>query len=110
MRCGSHRHGWLWIRDPFRRSRVFAAEKPLHGKAAAAAEGRAFVSPLEKIRIDEGEEAYQAELEKQKKAKEAEEKKLQAMSADKRAALAQAEDKVRAELNALRKASGRPAI
>lgn len=79
-------------------------------KAAAAAEGRTFISPLEKIRIDEGEEAYQAELEKQKKAKEAEEKKLQAMSADKRAALAQAEDKVRAELNALRQANGRPAI
>ncbi len=79
-------------------------------KAAAEAEGRAFVSPLEKIRIDEGEEAYQAEVEKQKKAKEAEDRKLQAMSADKRAALARAEDKVRGELNALRKANGRPAI
>ena len=79
-------------------------------KAAAAAEGRPFVSALEKIRIDEGEEAYQAEVEKQKKAKEAEDRKLQAMSADKRAALARAEDKVRGELNALRKANGRPAI
>ena len=79
-------------------------------KAAAAAEGRPFISPLEKIRIDEGEEAYQAEVEKQKKAKEAEDRKLQAMSADKRAALARAEDKVRGELNALRKANGRPAI
>ena len=79
-------------------------------KAAAAAEGRPYVSALEKVRKDEGEEAYQAELAKLEKEKAAEQKKLEAMSPDKRAALAQAEEKVRAELNALRKRSGRPAI
>ena len=79
-------------------------------KAAAAAEGRAYVSPEEKIRLEEGEEAYQAELKKQADAKAAEEKKLAALSADARKALADKENAVKAELNALRKANGKAAV
>ena len=79
-------------------------------KAAALAEGREYISAEEKIRRDEGEEAYQAELKKQADAKAAEEKKLAAMSADARKALEDKEAKAHQELNDLRKAKGRSAI
>ena len=79
-------------------------------KAAAAAEGRAYVSPEEKIRLEEGEEAYKAELKKQEDAKAAEEKKLNAMSANARKALEAREAAIRKELNDLRSANGRSAI
>ena len=45
-------------------------------KAAAAAEGRKYISAEEKIRLEEGEEAYQAELKRQADTKAAEEKRL----------------------------------
>ena len=79
-------------------------------KAAAAAEGRAYISALDKVRLEEGEEAYQAELKKQADAKAAEEKKLAAMSADARKALEDKESAVKAELNKLRKANGKAEI
>ena len=79
-------------------------------KAEALAEGRPYISAEEKIRRDEGEEAYQAELKKQADAKAAEEKKLNALSAEARKALADKDEAVRKELNDLRKAKGRPAI
>ena len=79
-------------------------------KAAALAEGRAYISAEEKIRRDEGEEAYQAELKKQADAKAAEEKKLAAMTAEARKALEDKEAQARSELNNMRKAKGRPAI
>ena len=79
-------------------------------KAAAAAEGRPYVSALEKIRKDEGEEAYQAELAKLEKEKAAEQKKLQAMSPAARKALEEREAAVRSELNELRRRSNRPAV
>ena len=79
-------------------------------KAEALAEGRPYISAEEKIRRDEGEEAYQAELKKQADAKAAEEKKLNALSAEARKALADKDETVRKELNDLRKAKGRPAI
>ena len=79
-------------------------------KAAAAAEGRAYISALDKVRLDEGEEAYQAELKKQADAKAAEEKKLAALSPDARKALEDKEAAVRKELNELRKAKGKTAI
>ncbi len=79
-------------------------------KAAAAAEGRAYVSAEEKIRIEEGEEAYKAELKKQADAAAAEAKKLEAMSADARKAFEKKEADIRSELNKLRKANGRPEI
>ena len=79
-------------------------------KAAAAAEGRAYISALDKVRLDEGEEAYQAELMKQADAKAAEEKKLAALSPDARKALEDKEAAVRKELNELRKAKGKTAI
>ncbi len=79
-------------------------------KAAALAEGRTYISALDKVRLEEGEEAYQAELKKQADAKAAEEKKLAAMSADARKAFEDKEAAVKAELNKLRKANGKAAI
>ena len=79
-------------------------------KAAAAAEGRAYISAVEKMRLEEGEEAYQAEIKRQADAKAAEEKKLAALSAEKRRALAEKEAAVRKELNDLRAANGRKPV
>ena len=79
-------------------------------KAAAEKEGRAYISAEEKIRLEEGEEAYQAELKKQADAKAAEEKKLAALSAEARKALADKEEAIRKEFNAMRSANGRTAL
>ena len=79
-------------------------------KAAAEAEGREYVSALEKIRIEEGEEAYEAELKKQAEAAEKEAKRLEALTPEKRKAEEAAEKKILEEFNALREAVGRPAI
>ena len=70
-------------------------------KAAAAAEGRKYISAEEKIRLEEGEEAYQAELKRQADAKAAEEKRLSNPDEAKKDAA------IRQEFNALRKAHGR---
>ncbi len=79
-------------------------------KAAAEAEGRAYISAEEKIRLEEGEEAYQAELKKQADAAAAELKKLEKLSAEQRKALADKEAALIAEYNELRKANGRSPI
>ena len=79
-------------------------------KAAAEAEGRAYISAEEKIRLEEGEEAYQAELKKQADAAAAEQKKLEKLSAEQRKALADKEAALIAEYNELRKANGRTPI
>ena len=79
-------------------------------KAAAAAEGRAYISAEEKIRLEEGEEAYQAELKKQADAAAKEAARVAKLSAEKRRAEEEANAKLLAEFNALRKANGRPAI
>lgn len=79
-------------------------------KAAAEAEGRAYISAEEKIRLEEGEEAYQAELKKQADAAAAELKKLEKLSAEQRKALADKEAALIAEYNELRKANGRTPI
>ena len=79
-------------------------------KAAAEKEGRAYISAEEKIRLEEGEEAYQAELKRQADAKAAEEKKLAALSADARKALEDKEEAVRREFNAQRSANGRKPV
>ncbi len=76
-------------------------------KAAAEAEGRAYISAEEKIRLEEGEEAYQAELKKQADAKAKEEARLARLSPDKRRAEAERNEKLLAEFNALRRAAGR---
>ena len=73
-------------------------------KAAALAEGRPYVSAEDKIRAEEGEEAYQAELKRQAEAAAAETKRLSDPAAAKKDA------EIKAELNALRKANGRTAI
>ncbi len=73
-------------------------------KAAAAAEGRAYISAEEKIRLEEGEEAYQAELKRQAEAKAAEEKRLSNPDEAKK------DQAVRQEFNALRKAHGKKEI
>lgn len=76
-------------------------------KAAAEAEGRAYISAEEKIRLEEGEEAYQAELRKQADAKAKEEARVAKLSPEKRRAKAEAEAKLLAQFNDLRKAAGR---
>lgn len=73
-------------------------------KAAAAAEGRKYISAEEKIRLEEGEEAYQAELKRQADLKAAEEKRLSNPDEAKKDAA------VRQEFNALRKAHGKQEI
>ena len=62
-------------------------------KAAAEKEGRAYVSAEEKIRQEEGEEAYQA-----------------ALTPEQRKAEEEANERLLAEFNDLRKAAGRPAL
>ena len=78
-------------------------------KAAALAEGRAYVSAEEKIRLEEGEEAYAAELKKQADAKAKEEARLAKLNLTQRKSKAEAEKKLLDEFNALRKAAGREA-
>ena len=79
-------------------------------KAAAEAEGRPFISAEEKIRLEEGEEAYQAELKKQADAAAAEQKKLEKMTAEQRKALADQEEALLKEYNELRTANGRTPV
>ena len=79
-------------------------------KAAAKAEGRAYISAAEKIRLEEGEEAYQAELKKQADAAKAEEARIAKLSPEKRKAEQAANEKLLDEFNALRKANGRKAL
>ena len=79
-------------------------------KAAAKAEGRKFISSEEKIRMEEGEEAYQAELKKQADAAKAEEARVAKLTAEQKKAEKEAEAKLLEEFNALCKAANRPAI
>ena len=78
--------------------------------AAAKAEGRPYISAEEKIRQEEGEEAYQEELKKQADAAKKDEARLAKMSAEQRKALETKEAALLAEFNELRKAAGRPAV
>ncbi|MBQ7485751.1 MAG: MFS transporter [Oscillospiraceae bacterium] len=79
-------------------------------KAAAAAEGREYISAEEKIRREEGEEAYQAELKKQSDAAQKEQARIARLSDARRQAEAEAEAKLLESFNALRKAAGRSAV
>ena len=79
-------------------------------KAAAKAEGREYISSEEKIRREEGEEAYQAELKKQADATKAEEARIAKLTAEQKKAEKEAETKLLEEFNALRKAAGKTAI
>ena len=76
-------------------------------KAAAEAEGRAYISAEEKIRMEEGEEAYQAELKKQAGERAKEEARIAALTPEKRKAYARAREKILAEFNAQRVSAGR---
>ena len=79
-------------------------------KAAAEAAGTAYISAEEKIRIEEGEEAYEAELKKQADAAAKEEARVKALSPEKRKAEEDAYAKLLTEFNALRTANGKPEI
>ena len=79
-------------------------------KAAAEAEGRTYISAVEKIRMEEGEEAYQEELKKQADEAAKEEARLAKLTAEQRKAQADAEAKILAEFNELRKNVGRSEI
>ena len=76
-------------------------------KAAAKAEGRAYISAEEKIRLEEGEDAYQAELKKQADAAKKEAERVAKLSAEAKKAEADREAAILNEFNALRKAAGR---
>lgn len=78
-------------------------------KAAALAQGREYISAEEKIRREEGEEAYQAELKKQADAKAREEARFARLSPEKQRAKQATHRKLLAQFNALRKAAGREA-
>lgn len=73
-------------------------------KAAAEAEGRTYISAADKIRAEEGEEAYKAELKRQADAEAAEAKRLSNPAA------AQKDAAIRKEFNSQRKAHGRSEI
>ena len=79
-------------------------------KAAAAAEGRAYISAEEKIRLEEGEEAYQAELKKQADAAAKEAARIAKLSPEKKKALQDAEAKLLQEFNSLRENAGQAPI
>ena len=76
-------------------------------KAAAKAAGREYISAEEKIRREEGEEAYKEELKKQADAAAKEAARVKALSPEKRKAEQEAEAKLLREFNELRRAAGR---
>ncbi len=78
-------------------------------KAAAEAEGRVYISAEEKIRLEEGEEAYQAELKKQADEKAKEEARVAKLTPEQRKAEADLNAKILQEFNAMRKAAGKSA-
>ncbi len=79
-------------------------------KAAAKAAGREYISAEEKIRREEGEEAYKEELKKQADAAAKEAARVKALSPEKRKAEQEAEAKLLREFNELRRAAGRGEI
>ena len=79
-------------------------------KAAAKAEGREYISAEEKIRREEGQEAYEAELKKQADAKAKEEARIAKLTPEKRKAEQERDQKIREEFNALRKAAGKSTV
>ena len=79
-------------------------------KAAAQAAGTAYISPEEKIRLEEGEEAYQEELKKKADEAAKEEARVKALTPEKRKAEEEAAAKILSDFNALRKSAGRTEI
>jgi len=79
-------------------------------KAAAKAEGREYISAEEKIRREEGEEAYQAELKKQADAAAKEKARVAKLSSEQKKAEAERDAKIAEEFNAMRKAAGKSAV
>ena len=79
-------------------------------KAAAKAEGREYISAEEKIRREEGQEAYEAELKKQADARAKEEARVAKLSLEKRKAEQERDEKILEEFNGLRKAAGKTAV
>ena len=79
-------------------------------KAAAKAEGREYISAEEKIRREEGEEAYEAELKKQGDARAKEEARVAKLTPEKRKAEQERDRKILEEFNALRKAAGKTTL
>jgi len=79
-------------------------------KAEAEKEGRPYVSALEKMRMEEGEEAYQNEVKKQAEAAEKEAARVAALSADARKKEEEASAKLLDEYNKLREEAGRTPV
>ena len=79
-------------------------------KAEAEKEGRTYISAEEKIRMEEGEEAYQAALKKQADAAAAEAARKAALTEEARRAEEDAEAKLLSEFNSLRQKKGRTPV
>lgn len=79
-------------------------------KAAAKAEGLTYLSAEEKIRQEEGEEAYQAELKKQADTAKAEQARLAKLTPAQRKTEQERDAALLAEYNALRTAHGRTTL
>ena len=79
-------------------------------KAVAQAEGRRYISAEEKIRLEEGEQAYREEMRKQVQAAKKEAARIASLPRKERIAEEEAAAKVEMEFNALRKAAGRPPV
>ena len=79
-------------------------------KAAAEAEGREYVSHVERVRLEEGEEAYQEELAKMEAAEKAEAERVAKLTPDELAKEQEEAQKLLDEFNGLRASAGRCAI
>ena len=79
-------------------------------QAAAKAEGREFISAAEKIRREEGEEAYQAELKKQADAAAKEAARVAKLSPEKRKAEEEETRKLQEAFNSMRKQAGKAPV
>ena len=79
-------------------------------KAKAEAAGQAYLSSEEKIRLEEGESAYQEAVRKKEDAAAREDERVRSLSPEQRAKQESARARLLQEFNALRKAAGKPKL
>ncbi|MBQ9493545.1 MAG: MFS transporter, partial [Oscillibacter sp.] len=79
-------------------------------KAKAEAEGRVYLSPEEKIRLEEGESAYREAVRKKEEAAAKEDARVRSLSPEQRGKEERARAGLLREFNELRKAAGKPEL